>query len=73
MFDLENPKLLKLAEIQGMEVMDMLEEAIYDSICPAICMECDATYDYEPDQDRGWCEECKKNTVKSALIIARII
>jgi len=42
---------------------------------PSICMNegCDYTTDMEPDQDRGWCEECKTNTVKSALVLYRII
>lgn len=42
---------------------------------PSICMTegCDYTTDMEPDQDRGWCEECQSNTVKSALVLYGII
>jgi hypothetical protein len=27
----------------------------------------------EPDQRRGWCDECRANTMKSALILAGVI
>lgn len=73
MFDTENPLLLKLAEQEGMDVMDMLEEAVMDSIVPAICTTCESGTEMEPDQDRGWCESCGTNTVKSCLILAGVI
>lgn len=73
MFDTENPLLLKLAEQEGMDVMDMLEEAVMDSIVPAICTTCEGGTEMEPDQDRGWCESCGTNTVKSCLILAGVI
>jgi hypothetical protein len=34
---------------------------------------CSYTCEMEPDQDRGWCEECRSNAVKSALILAGVI
>ena len=42
---------------------------------PAICTNegCSFCIDMEPDQDRGWCNECKTNTVASALILYGII
>ena len=42
---------------------------------PSICMnpDCDYSTDMEPDQDRGWCDECQDNTVMSALILAGIL
>jgi len=42
---------------------------------PAICTNegCDYSTDMEPDQDRGWCDECETNSVVSALILAGII
>lgn len=54
---------------------DFARHYITDSIVPGICMNpgCEATYDYEPDQDEGWCEECDTNSVKSAFILAGII
>lgn len=67
------PKLEKLAEIYGTDVMTMLEEATFDSIAPAICMNCDYTEDMEPDQDQGWCPECEQNSMKSCLILAGVI
>ncbi len=66
--------LKQLAEDYGYsDVEDMLEGAICDGICPAICPVCGYTTDMEPDQDRGWCENCESNTVKSALILAGVI
>lgn len=69
-------KLDKLAEYEGFDdVMDLLEAAAFDSVCPAICMEqdCDHTADLEPDQDKGWCGCCEKQSMKSALIIAGVM
>lgn len=52
----------------------MLQEAVHDGVCPAICVVCGWTTNMEPDQDRGWCEQCDKGgTVKSALILAGMI
>lgn len=66
--------LKQLAEDYGYAGVDeMLEGAICDGICPAICTVCGYTTDVEPDQDRGYCEECESNTVKSALILAGVI
>ena len=52
-----------------------MEAAALDSVSPAICMTegCDYTCEMEPDQDRGWCEVCGTNTMKSALILAGVI
>jgi len=54
---------------------DMLEEMGWDSVVPAICANkgCDYTTGMEPDQDRGWCEECRTNSVQSCLILAGVI
>ena len=69
-------KLEKLAEMEGFDDVEQLfENRALDSCVPAICMNvgCDFTADYEPDQDKGWCECCDTNTVQSALIIAGFI
>jgi hypothetical protein len=69
-------KLERLADMEGYDDVDQLFECrAMDSTVPAICMNagCDYTADYEPDQDKGWCESCDANTVKSALIIAGFI
>ncbi len=68
-------KLQQLADDWGMEVMDMLSQATFDSISPGICMNagCDYSTDVEPDQDAGWCEICYEGSVKSALILAGVI
>lgn len=63
-------KLKVLAEAEGFDtVMDLLEAASLDSVSPGICTreDCDYTAEVEPDQDRGWCEECRANSVRSAL------
>ena len=69
-------KLEKLIEIEGFPNLEaLLEATITDSVSPAICMNdgCSHTAEMEGDQDRGWCEECRTNSMKSALVLAEII
>jgi hypothetical protein len=67
-------KLETLAEIEGYEdAQEMLEAAGCDSVVPAICTECDATAELEPDAENDYCEECGGNTLSSCLIIAGVI
>lgn len=66
--------LEKLASQWGMAVDEMLEQALYDSVAPGICTTCqDYSTEVEPDQRKGWCEVCCTPTVKSALVLARLI
>lgn len=74
--DLSNPKLQTLAEYEGFEdVIEFLEVNAMDSVIPAICdnADCDAVAEMEPDQDRGFCDECGTQTMKSALVLAGVI
>lgn len=68
-------KLTDLAKIEGIELMEMLEEASCDSVCPGICTNkgCDYTTTVEPDSSTGYCEVCDTKTVKSALVLAGMI
>ncbi len=69
-------KLRKLAESEGHEsVNDLLEAAAFDSVVPAICVAegCEYTTEMEPDQDRGYCEACGRQSVHSCLVLAGII
>jgi hypothetical protein len=69
-------KLMKLCDTEGFEsVAELLGAAITDSVCPAICMTegCDYTTEMEPDQREGYCEECRGNTMMSALVLAGVI
>ena len=69
-------KLGELAEIEGFaSVEELLEACVHDSVSPGICTRdgCDYTAEVEPDQDRGWCEECKAPSVKAALVLAGLI
>ena len=69
-------KLSKLIEIEGYESIGELAEAVFsDSVSPAICMneDCDFTCEMEPDQDAGYCEECRANSMQSVLILAGLI
>jgi hypothetical protein len=69
-----NYGLQELAQSEGYEdINDLLEEAVYDSVSPGICPDCGYTTMVEPDQDEGWCEECNKGTVQSALMLAGLI
>ena len=69
-------KLRKLLEIEGYtNITELLAACVTDSVNPAICMNtgCEHTCGMEPDQDRGWCDECSTNSMKSALVLAGII
>jgi hypothetical protein len=76
---LEKQKLITLAQVEGYDSLDeLLQAAALDSVSPAICVnpdnpQCNYTCGMEPDEDRGWCEECSRNTMKSALILAGVI
>ena len=72
----DQAKLAKLIEIEGYDSIEALLEAVLgDSVSPAICMneDCDFTCEMEPDQRRGWCDECHANTMKAAPVLAGII
>tara|TARA_R100000008_G_scaffold39486_1_gene22595 strand:- start:59 stop:271 length:213 start_codon:yes stop_codon:yes gene_type:complete len=64
-------KFNDLLEAEGISESEFLESFAFDSIVPGICMSkgCNYTANYEPDQDRGWCEECEEASVKSGLVI----
>ena len=72
-------KLATLIDIGGFGDADALfAPAISDRVSPTICCNpenpaCDYTTEMEPDQDRGWCEECGANTVVAALVLGGII
>ena len=72
-------KLRKLAKLEGFEtVTELLEHSALDCVSPAICcnpdnLACDYSSEMEPDQDQGWCDECDKGTMQSALILAGMI
>ena len=71
---MRDEKLEALRVAEGFDSADaMLEAATFDSVSPAICTECGHTAEMEPDQDRGWCENCGQNTVASALVLAGLI
>lgn len=68
-------KLKKLAKIEGMDVMEMLEAATFDSVAPGICSNewCNYVREVEPDCRDGWCKKCQSGTVESCLVLAGII
>jgi hypothetical protein len=73
---LRQAKLAKLVETEGYESSEGLLAAVFsDSVSPAICMNegCDFTCEMEPDQDAGYCEECRTNTMKAAPVLAGVI
>jgi len=62
-----------IEEEYGEDAMDLCQAAIMDSCCPGVCRECGAVYEYEPDQGKGWCDNCEKNTVVSLLLLEGLI
>ena len=66
----EMSKIKDLAEIEGFDsVDDMLINVGLDSVVPGICKtpDCDYVTEVEPDSRSGWCANCEKQTVVSAL------
>jgi hypothetical protein len=57
-------KLDQLASTWGMSVSELIETYALDDVAPGICMNPGCTYstEYEPDQQKGWCEECGSRT-----------
>jgi hypothetical protein len=73
--EMRRAKLRTLCETEGYEdENDLFASAMTDSVCPAICCnpdnpECDYTEEKEPDSRDGWCEECQRGTMVSALVL----
>ena len=73
---LREAKLTRLIEIEGYDSVEALMEAVFsDSVSPAICMnsDCSFTCEMEPDQDAGYCEECRTHTMVAAPVLACLI
>ena len=68
-------KLDHLADQYGLDVDEMLESAVFDSVAPGICFApgCDYTTDVEPDAARGWCEGCDAPRVAACWVLAELI
>lgn len=64
--------LKDLLESYGMDFEEIGMECL-GGLCPAICTVCGYTKELEPDQDRGWCEACEQNTMKSAMVLMGVI
>jgi hypothetical protein len=68
--------LARLLTAEGYDTFEKLAEAVVgDSVSPAICTDadCDYTTEMEPNQEADFCENCGKNTVVSALVLAGLI
>ena len=73
---LRRAKFAKLIEIERYESIELLLEAVIgDSVSPAICADPDCFYtcEMEPDQERGYCDECRTNTMVAAPVLACVI
>ena len=72
----DQQKLANLLDIEGYDNLEEMAEAVFsDSVSPGICVNegCAYTTEVEPDQDRGWCDECRTNSMKAAPVLAGII
>jgi hypothetical protein len=72
----DHAKLAKLLEIEGYESVEALLQAVLgESVSPAICMneDCNYTCEMEPDQTRGWCDECRTNSTTAAPVLAGVM
>ena len=71
----EFSKLDELADEWGLTVGEFIERYALDDAVPGICMNsgCLFTAEVEPDQRQGWCEVCCTTTVRSGIVLARLI
>ena len=73
---LRQAKLAELVKTEGYDSSDELLEAVFsDAVSPAICMieGCHFTCEMEPDQNAGYCEECRTNTMTAAPLLAGLL
>lgn len=50
------------------------DEAMTDSVCPGVCMNCTAiTDDCEPDARANWCHQCNQCKVRSWPVLAGVM
>jgi hypothetical protein len=73
---MNNQKLEALRDIEGYDTVEsMLEMAVFDSVCPGICITPGCNYSawVEPDQHAAPCKSCGTNTVQSAMYLAGVI
>ena len=69
------PKLAELVALKGFHsLLDFLKANVSKAMVPGICQNphCDFVRDVLPDQDNGYCANCRTNTVKSGLRLAYI-
>lgn len=60
---------------EGLTRDEFIEQFALEDVVPGICTNpnCEEIYQYEPDQDEGYCESCGTNSVKSGLIMLGVI
>lgn len=68
-------KFNQLLEIEGLEFDGYLEQYAHESVVPGICTNenCDYTTNVEPDCFKGYCENCKTQTVQSGHALLGVI
>jgi hypothetical protein len=64
---------LNILESEYGDLDTITEEAVYDGICPAVCIQCGSMSEMEPDIMDGWCDVCNQGSMKSLLILRGII
>lgn len=64
-------KLDDLLEAEGLSFDEYISEYGSENVVPGICMNdgCDFTTNVEPDQQKGWCDDCEQETVCSGIIL----
>jgi len=68
-------KLERLKEVEGLTDIEIAQNAALGGESMGICMNegCNYTREVEPDQDHGYCEECKTTSVQSGAMLLGII
>lgn len=76
MMNLIEDKVQILCDQNGYnDVIQFAEDYINEGTIPGICMnpDCNFSADYEPDQDKGYCDDCGTQTVTSLFILIGVI
>lgn len=61
------------SEGYGENLGRFLNDKINNEEVPGICWGCGHTEDVLPEEDRGWCVGCKRNSMRSASVLVGIV
>lgn len=61
--------LKRIMEDEGMNLAELCEEYMCESVVPGVCMACGCVTSCEPDAEGNWCPECEGKTVVALTML----